>query len=75
MVGDHGHHFARLEVLEPRPTHVRIGTTACVITLREHPAFHGNAESFRFALFERMQVVESLDEQKVGNLFDHRERI
>jgi hypothetical protein len=71
VVGD----VARLEVLEPRPPHIRVGAAALVSTLREHAAFHGNAKGFRLALFERMQIIEPFYEQEVGNLLDYRARI
>ena len=72
---DDAEHLARLEMLEARPAQVLVGLAALVLALREDAPLHRLAERGGLALLQLLHLVEALDEDQVGDLLDHLERI
>lgn len=52
-----------------------VGAALRVVTFREEAFLNGLAEAIGFALFELLLFVETADEQEVGDLLDHFERV
>jgi hypothetical protein len=77
-------HLLRLEQFEPRPTKVFVGTTALLahfFVAAPIPPFRKNAPLQRylerggFRLLERLQLVETLDKEQVGDLLHYAHRV
>ena len=75
MLVDDREHLARLERLEARPAQVVIRTAALVLPFREDASLHFDLELGGLPLLDRVEFIETLDEQKVSDLFDHGERV
>jgi hypothetical protein len=68
----------RGEVLEARPAQVVVGVAApadAVVARGEDPARHRRSEPGGLVLFQRVQVVQPAQEEQVGDLLDHLERV
>ena len=68
LVPDRGEHLLRGHLLEPRPAQG-------VLVLAEDRFLDGAAGAGGLALAQRMQLVEPLDEEQVGELLDDGERV
>lgn len=68
-------HLARLEGFEPRPAQILVGAAALILTLRKNPPLHFDLELRGLPLLDGMELIETLDEQKVSDLFDHGQRV
>ena len=71
-------HVGRREMLEPRPAVVLVRARRArmvVLTLRKQPPLDRLFEPGRFQLFERLQLVQPLDEKQVSDLLDDFQRI
>jgi hypothetical protein len=77
-------HAPRLEILEPRPAQIFIrlaalirvaGLGAPVVPLGENPALQRLAEPGRSQLRQFLHLIEALDEDEIGDLLDHLQRI
>ncbi len=68
-------HLPGGEVLETGPAEVVVLATLGVGTLGEDARRHRLLQHQRFALFQRMRVIQPPDEQQVGDLFNHLQRI
>ncbi len=84
MLVDDAEHLRPGEVLEPRPAQVLIGLAALVwiawlrnpvMALGKDTPLDRLAESSGLALLQFLHLVEALDEDQVGDLLDHLERI
>ena len=79
MLGDDGEHRRGVFVLEPRPAHVLVGDAAvladAVLALREDAPLHRLAEAVGLVLLECMRLVQAADEEEIGDLLDHLERV
>ena len=78
MLANHRVHVSRREMLEARPTIVRVGTRRprmVVIAFRKQAALDGRLQPSSFQLFERLQLIQPLDEKQIGDLLDHFQRI
>lgn len=75
MLIDHRHYLAWLKILKARPAEVGVGTTLFVRALRENSTLDGDAKGLCLVFFERLKLVEPLNEQEIRDLFDDGERI
>src|SRR5262245_11388957 len=84
MLVDDLEHSSRLKMLEPRPTQIFVGLAAlvlivrlraCVEALRENAPLDRLVQGRGLALLQLLHLVEALDEDQVGDLLDHLERI
>ena len=77
MLVDNLEHLLRLKGLEPRPTQVLVRPPAFAILtpLREDATLQRLLQHRRLALLDRLQLVEPLDEQQIGDLLHDAERI
>ena len=75
MFVDDREHLGRREVLEARPAQVVVAASSVVLALGKDAALDRLAEAGGLVLFERVQVVEPLDEEQIGDLLDHLERV
>jgi hypothetical protein len=71
----YGEHLGRSEVLEARPAVILIRPALRILACWEDLTFHRLLESIGLVLFKRMQVVETTNEEEVGDLLDHLQRI
>ncbi len=58
-----------------RPAEVFVGAALGIVSFGEEAFLNGVAETTGFAFFELLQFVQTADEQEVGNLLDHFERL
>ena len=87
MLVDDLEHSSRLEMLEARPAEILVGLAgidrfagldgfaAPIKTLGENTALQRRAERCRLALLQFLHLVEAFDEDQVGDLLDHLQRI
>jgi hypothetical protein len=79
VLAEHGVHLARREVLEARPAQVLVRAAAAaadaVAALRKDSALHRRLEPGRPVLLQRVQVVQPAQEERVGDLLDHLQRV
>jgi len=76
VVVDDLEHFLGLEMLEVRPAEVFLGTAFGIFALGEYAAFQLlQFEARDLVFFQRVQVVETLEEQQAGDLLDDFERV
>jgi hypothetical protein len=68
---DHPEHIARFELLESRPAQIGVGASTLILPLRKNLPLEGDIERRRLFLLDGLQLVEALDKEQVGNLFDH----
>ena len=68
-------HFLGLEMFEARPAAIFVGAFLGIFAFREDAALHRFFEPGGFILLQRVQVIEPLEEQEVGDLLDDFERI
>ena len=71
----HREHLGRGEVLEARPAEILVGPTLGALALREDPPLHRLFEAIGLVLLQRVHVVEPTEEQQVGDLLDHFQRV
>ena len=72
---DDAEHLRAGEMLEARPAQVRIGLAALVLALGEDAPLDRLAERGGLALLQLLHLVKALDEDQVGDLLDHLQRI
>ncbi len=72
---DDAEHLARLEILELRPAQVLVVLAALVLAFGEDAPLHWRAERGRLALLQFLHLVEALDENEIGDLLDHLQRV
>ena len=75
VLADHGVHVGRGEVLEARPAQVLVGAALGVLALGEDPPLHRLLEPGGLVLLQRVQVVQAAQEEQVGDLLDHLQRV
>ena len=78
VLADHFVHVRRREILEARPAIVRVRTRRAgmvVVTLGKQAPLDGRLQARGFQLFERLQLVQPLDEEQVSDLLDDFQRI
>ena len=75
MFGNHFEHFLWLEMFEPRPSQIVVRPFPRVLPLRKDPILDRLLGTVGFVFFEGMQVIESLEEQQIGDLLHHFERV
>ena len=75
VVADHREHLRWREILEPRPPQVFVGTTLRVCTFGEDSSLDGLLQPSGFVLFQRVQVVQSFQEQQIRDLLDDFQRV
>jgi hypothetical protein len=75
VFADNLKHLLGFKVLEPRPAVVVVGPLPGVLPLGKDAPLHRLLGGVRLVLFECVQVVEPLDEEQIGDLLDHFERI
>jgi hypothetical protein len=75
VLADDREHFTRLEMLEMRPAEILVAPLPRVLAQGKHPALHRTFEPVRLRLLQRVEIVQPLDEEQVGNLLDHLQRI
>ena len=68
-------HLRAGEMLEARPAQVLVGLAALVLALGEDAPLDRLAERGGLALLQLLHLVEALDEDQVGDLLDHLQRI
>jgi hypothetical protein len=68
-------HFLRFKILEPRPAQIIVGAALRVMACGKDAALHRFLEPGGFVFLQRVQIVEPLKEQQVGDLLDDFERI
>ena len=71
----HREHLGRGEVLEARPAEVLVGPTLGVLAFREDPPLHRLPEPIGLVFLQCVHVVEPTEEQQVGDLLDHLQRV
>ena len=74
-LADDREHLARLAVLEVRPAQVRERPATIVVAWRKDRVVEAGSEPIRPVLLRRLQVIEPADEEQVGDLLHHLERI
>jgi hypothetical protein len=62
-------------VLEARPAQVLIRAAPGVLALREDAALYGLFQPGGLVLFQRVQVVQTAQEEQIGDLLDDLERV
>jgi hypothetical protein len=72
---DDAKHLRSGKMLEPRPAQILVGVAALVCALREDAALQRSAERGGLALHDLLHLIETLDEDQVGNLLDHLQRV
>src|SRR6185437_8336113 len=75
MLADNGVHLARFKVLEVLPAQIVVRTLQLVLACRKYLPLNGLLQPQRFSFFKRLQLVEPLEEEQVGNLLDDFQRI
>jgi len=75
VLADDGEHLRRGEVLEARPAEVLMVAPAGVRAGREDAARHRPLRRHRLALLQRLEVVEAAQEEQVGELLHHLQRV
>ena len=75
VLADHREHLRRGEVLEARPAEVLVGPPLRILALREDPPLHRLLEPIGLVLLQRVHVVEPAEEEQVGDLLDHLQRV
>ena len=75
VLPDHREHLGRREVPEARPAAILVGTTLVILAFREDPPLHRLLEPVGLVFLQRVHVVEPADEQQVGNLLHHLQRV
>ena len=70
MLAHDGEHLGGGEVLEAGPAQIRVGAPAWVGALGKNPAGHRLLEAGGFALLQRLQIIEALQEKQIGDLLD-----
>ena len=65
----------RCEVLEAGPAEVLVSPALGVSAFREDAMLQRLIQHQRLALFQRMRVIQASDEQQVGDLFNHLQRV
>ena len=68
-------HLGWGEVLEARPAEVLVGPTLGVLAFREDPPLHRLLEPIGLVLLQRVHVVEPTEEQQIGDLLHHLQRV
>ena len=68
-------HRAGFEALEVLPAQVLVGRPARIVAFREDAPADRLASRGSFGLLKRLQLVQALDEQQIGNLLHHVQRI
>jgi hypothetical protein len=68
-------HLARLERFEARPTQILVRPVALVLTFREDASLHLDLELRGLPFLDGVELIETLDKQKLSDLLDHRERV
>ena len=71
-------HVGGREMLEARPAIVRVGTrrkAMVIIAFGKQPPLDGLLQPSGFQLFERLQLVQPLDEKQISDLLDDFQRI
>ena len=71
VLGDHRVHVAGLEVLEPRPTQVVVGTPSGIFPFGVDPALHGLLQTRGLVLLQGVQVVQTPQKEQVGDLLQN----
>ena len=75
MLVDDAKHLRAGEMLEARPAQVRIRLATLVRALGEDASLDRGAECGGLALLQLLHLVETLDEDQIGDLLDHLERV
>jgi hypothetical protein len=79
VVGDDVEHLRRRLVAEARPAHLLVGQAAAladlVLAFGKDPALDRLLQANRLVLLADLHVVEPADEEQIGDLLDHLERI
>lgn len=75
VVPDDGVHLRRSHVFEARPAQILVGASPGVLTLREDAALHRLPEPGGLVLFQRVQIVQTAQEEQAGDLLDYLERV
>jgi hypothetical protein len=68
-------HLGRRSVLQSLPAEVFVRKPLGVLSFGEDPSLDGLAEPGRLALLQLLDLVEPLQKEKVGNLFDDIDRV
>ena len=75
VLADDAEHFLSLEMFEARPAEIVVGAFLRVFAFGEDAAFHRALQGGGLVLFQRVEVVQALEEQQVGDLLDDFEGI
>ncbi len=75
VLGDNLVHFARFAILELRPSVVVVRPALAILPRRKNDALDGRAEARSLQLFDGLKVVETPDEEEIGDLLDDLERV
>jgi hypothetical protein len=70
VLRDHGVHVRRSEVLEARPAEVVVRPVPGVRAFGKHTARHRLTQLGGLALLQRVQLVQPLQKEQIGDLFD-----
>jgi hypothetical protein len=70
MLADELEHGPRLEILEVLPAHLLVRGTAFVRTLRKDEALDGLLQRDRLPALPRLLIVQALQKEQVGDLFN-----
>jgi len=75
VFGENVEHLFWFKVLESRPAKIFVRTLPRVLALRKRSTLHRFVSAVGFVLFQRMQVIESLDEEQICDLLHYFQRI
>src|SRR5579863_3834674 len=75
MLVDNGVHLARIEILEPAPAEVLIGTLLAVLALGEEARLHGLLFYIGLQFLGGFEFVQALEEEEIGNLLNDFQRV
>lgn len=75
MLTDDGEHLARLKIPESRPAELLVRASPAVAPFGKQAALHWPLEPHGFEFLDGFEFVEPPQEQEIGDLFDHFERV